>query len=429
MFQKKFKKSAGVSQRAFKASVEGLEKREVCDVSAVVANNIMTVRITRTTGGQNFTLSSNVVGNTLSYGDGLKGNIPITNRNTGRQATAGDVRKIEIYGSEGPNVIDLKSVTGSRGFSSSYLDVPGKITIITYGGEDKVLGSPYADDINTGSGNDLVYGFAGNDRIWGGDGNNTLIGHEGNDQFYDGVGKDNVSCGSGDDYVAATNPLPDSRFDGGSSRENNVYVGPRSSRFKVLNFRPATSALVSQTVSREQLLTDPAVFDAELYLLIYPDLEAAFGRGNFQAAKDHWLNYGVREGRRASIAYEPNWYLASNPDLMDVYSSSGFEGLLKHFMDYGIMEGRQASREFDVNFYLTNHIDLMNAFGDGNYRTAISHFVNYGMFEGRNTSLQVSMQAYYGRYSDLQAVIGPNYRGLWIHWLRHGVYEGRDPRP
>jgi hypothetical protein len=88
----------------------------------------------------------------------------------------------------------------------------------------------------------------------------------------------------------------------------------------------------------EPALVDPHVFDAEFYLDHYPDLSAAFGH-DVMAARNHWLTYGIDEGRRGS-------------------------------------------REFDVQFYLGHYPDLQTAFGT-DYTAAIGHWINIGAEEGR----------------------------------------------
>jgi len=56
-------------------------------------------------------------------------------------------------------------------------------------------------------------------------------------------------------------------------------------------------------------------------------------------------------------------------------------------LNYGINEGRRASVRFDVQYYLSNYGDLRDAFGY-DYNKAISHYMNYGIYEGRRgTSL------------------------------------------
>lgn len=43
----------------------------------------------------------------------------------------------------------------------------------------------------------------------------------------------------------------------------------------------------------------PKNFDAEYYLSIYPDVDAAVLNGQFKSAAEHWFIFGHREGRVA----------------------------------------------------------------------------------------------------------------------------------
>ncbi len=62
------------------------------------------------------------------------------------------------------------------------------------GGDDIVLGSEGADNIDGGNGSDFLFGGGGDDTITGGDGNDTVQA---------GTGVDTVNGGMGDDYITA----------------------------------------------------------------------------------------------------------------------------------------------------------------------------------------------------------------------------------
>ncbi|HKV36759.1 MAG TPA: hypothetical protein VJP89_20635 [Pyrinomonadaceae bacterium] len=78
----------------------------------------------------------------------------------------------------------------------------------------------------------------------------------------------------------------------------------------------------------------PQVFNADFYLSHYGDVAAASGNDR-AAARQHWLDFGIGEGRRGS-------------------------------------------REFDVQFYLNRYADLANAFV-ANYTAAADHWINQGL--------------------------------------------------
>lgn len=52
-----------------------------------------------------------------------------------------------------------------------------------------------------------------------------------------------------------------------------------------------------------------------------------------------------------------------NPDVR-TYAQGDDGKALQHFVQYGMAEGRTASRNFDVNYYRANNADLRAVFGD-----------------------------------------------------------------
>jgi hypothetical protein len=66
------------------------------------------------------------------------------------------------------------------------------------------------------------------------------------------------------------------------------------------------------------------VFDVAYYLSIYPDLQAAFGPTNYAAALNHWVTYGLYEGRRSSPSFDVAYYLASYPDLQAAFGATNY---------------------------------------------------------------------------------------------------------
>lgn len=124
-------------------------------------------------------------------------------------------------------------------------------------------------------------------------------------------------------------------------------------------------------------------FDAEYYLNNYNDLRNAFGT-NYQAAYDHFMQYGIKEGRTASMVFDVRVYINTYPDLKSAFGTN-YQAAYDHFVQCGIKEGRISSDSFDVKSYIDNYSDLRNAFGN-NYEAAYEHFVQYGIKEGRTTA-------------------------------------------
>ena len=134
-----------------------------------------------------------------------------------------------------------------------------------------------------------------------------------------------------------------------------------------------------------------ATFDAQQYLSNYKDLQEAFG-DDVEAAKQHYKDYGIKEGRtdtKDKINVEE--YLSQYKDLQDAFGTDRQAGL-QHYIQHGIKEGRsqqggtkapdEAVESFDAETYLKNYVDLQDTFGD-DQEAARQHFLQYGAQEGR----------------------------------------------
>ena len=95
----------------------------------------------------------------------------------------------------------------------------------------------------------------------------------------------------------------------------------------------------------------------------------------------HYINYGKAEGRKAtgvttlqnavtsykgvdySAVYDYNYYLTQNPDVSGTLGTDE-NTVLAHFVNYGMKEGRRANNRFNVGIYKENYRDLRTAYGD-----------------------------------------------------------------
>jgi hypothetical protein len=176
-----------------------------------------------------------------------------------------------------------------------------------------------------------------------------------------------------------------------------------------------------------QVSTVP-VFDAEFYLRQHTDLEIAFG-DDYEAAKNHWLSHGIKEGRKSSFVFDVKYYLSQHADLQNAFGND-YEAAIKHYLKYGISEGRQGSVNFNPRFYLSNNPDLQNAYGANNYKGALDHYLKYGISEGRQGSANFDPRFYLSNNPDLQNAMGAdNYKGALDHYLKYGRSEGRQGTP
>lgn len=176
-----------------------------------------------------------------------------------------------------------------------------------------------------------------------------------------------------------------------------------------------------------QAVASTLVFDADFYLGIHSDLEAAFGN-DAGAAWRHYNSHGLEEGRRASPEFDPRYYLTTHADVRAAYGANNFRGAREHFLRYGAAEGRAGSAEFNGRTYMETYADLRRTYGATNYASGIDHYRRHGLGEGRRASASFNPQAYLERYGDLRRAFGTDYARALIHWVRYGRREGRSAR-
>lgn len=83
-----------------------------------------------------------------------------------------------------------------------------------------------------------------------------------------------------------------------------------------------------------------------------------------------------------SVVFDYGYYISTYPDMRVIYGNNE-AGALQHFLTFGMAEGRQGSANFNVNIYRENYPDLQAAFGN-DLKSYYLHFVASGNAEGRN---------------------------------------------
>ncbi len=86
-----------------------------------------------------------------------------------------------------------------------------------------------------------------------------------------------------------------------------------------------------------------AVFDADYYYNTYPDLAAAFG-SDTAALFNHFVNYGIAEGRSASAEFNPLAYRQRYADLQNAFGVD-MAAYCLHYVAHGKEEGRIGSAD------------------------------------------------------------------------------------
>ena len=193
-----------------------------------------------------------------------------------------------------------------------------------------------------------------------------------------------------------------------------------------------------------------SVFDADYYLNKYPDVNE-WANGSKDKALDHFINYGMSEGRRGSEAFDVQSYYNEYPDLRAAFGTD-LASYYSHYLMYGKKEGRHATGcsklkgaatkaggvdyapVYDPEYYLSRNGDAGKAFTKSTYggvtvvddSAVLRHFINYGMSEGRRGSEAFDVYSYRTRYLDLRKAYGSNLKEYYLHYLEYGMKEHRN---
>ena len=180
-----------------------------------------------------------------------------------------------------------------------------------------------------------------------------------------------------------------------------------------------------------------AVYDYDYYVEHNPDIKKAVGTDK-RAAIEHFVNYGMAEGRRGNEEFDVTTYKNRYADLRNAYGNDLKQYYL-HYMNMGKQEGRSGrpvgeatiydgidySEVYNYVYYTTKYPDIKMAFG-GDENQALAHFVNCGMSEGRQGSDTFNVQTYKNRYVDLRNAFGNDLKSYYMHYINSGRREGRS---
>ena len=182
------------------------------------------------------------------------------------------------------------------------------------------------------------------------------------------------------------------------------------------------------------------VYDYDYYVTSNPDIKAAFGTDK-AATLQHFVNYGMNEGRQAKSTFNVYSYAYKYSDLRRVYGND-LKKYYIHYINYGSKEGRVAtgvtsmqnyttvyngvdySAVYDGAYYCSRYKDIKKAFVLDD-SAMLKHFVEYGMNEGRQAKSTFNVYSYAYKYSDLRRGYGNDLKKYYIHYINYGSKEGR----
>lgn len=209
---------------------------------------------------------------------------------------------------------------------------------------------------------------------------------------------------------------------------------------KKLGVADATGIAQYYGLKKETPVDYSAVFDAAYYANRYPDLKTAFGNDD-SALLQHFIQYGMAEGRQGSSQFDVYSYKNLYPDLRAAFGNN-LKSYYMHYISSGKSEGRKAtgvntlqkpittyngidySAVYDYNYYLKKHSDLAKIYTNDDIGL-LAHFVNCGMSEGRQAKDSFDVSSYRNQYQDLRIAFGNNLKSYYMHYISNGKAEGR----
>lgn len=123
--------------------------------------------------------------------------------------------------------------------------------------------------------------------------------------------------------------------------------------------------------------------------------------------------------------FDAEYYAGVYSDVAAAYGDDE-EALFNHYINYGIYEGRVGSEAFNVLNYRENYADLEAAYGD-DWKSYVDHYLTFGLVEGRDSGGMFDAVSYANRYPDLKEAYGYDVTKLWAHYEQFGMKEGRNP--
>ncbi|MCL1471938.1 VWD domain-containing protein [Argonema antarcticum] len=183
---------------------------------------------------------------------------------------------------------------------------------------------------------------------------------------------------------------------------------------------------------------EPSATFAGDYLTNNPDVAAAVNTGIFHSGFEHFIKAGLAEGRQpdsilGSLASLEVFYRSENPDVVQAIQQEILSSGLEHLIRFGMFEERPPftrfnalSETFNSDFYLAQNQDVKQAVDADIIGSGFEHFVNFGLLEGRDPSSQFSNSSYLANYPDIAGAVSNGiFRSGYEHFMKYGFGEDR----
>ncbi|MBR4308363.1 MAG: MBL fold metallo-hydrolase [Oscillospiraceae bacterium] len=137
----------------------------------------------------------------------------------------------------------------------------------------------------------------------------------------------------------------------------------------------------------------PLIFDPTYYADKYSDLKKTFG-DDAQSLYNHFLKFGIEEGRCASPYFDIKYYMSQNSLKMSDHCKGDYEKGLDHFLKYAYLEteltgaAKKFSVQFDCKYYYNNY-PILKELGLKNEFEVLQYFVTTGEAAGHKGAGEV----------------------------------------
>jgi len=252
-----------------------------------------------------------------------------------------------------------------------------------------------------------------------------------------------VSGAIADNDEASLEPIEPSSF-----LDNEFYLNNNSDVANAVGAGTFNSGLahflefgLSEGRAPTQSLT---FFSEDGYLSNNSDVEEAVNAGTFESGLDHFLSFGlnrnevqerIAKGGTGYEFYNEQYYVNNNSDVQNALSTGTFNSGLEHFLRFGLDEGRapsQALSFFKEETYLDNNDDVENAINNSVFDSAIEHFLRFGVKEGLDLREGTGYdffesQSYLNENPDVAEAVEQGIFGSGLeHFVEFGFAENRS---
>ena len=190
------------------------------------------------------------------------------------------------------------------------------------------------------------------------------------------------------------------------------------------------------------------VYDYNYYINKYSDLKKAYGT-NRNAVFNHFLTYGMNEGRQAIASFNVSYYKQNYADLQKAFGNN-LKAYYEHYITNGHKEKRVADKlissttkptspvqnvttykginyadVYNQDYYYKNNPSIQSQFKATDGNGLIKNFVESGMAKGLRGSANFDVNSYRLQYPDLRIAFGNNLKAYYMHYITNGKKEGR----